>query len=315
MTELCKSCAKAKNVCQTCVFDLTYGLPVQVRDSVLAEHERVNLPESAVGKNYMLEQMERKLADPSTADSALSQYTRPNAVLERLARTSPFYDRNRAKLCTFFARGACTRGATCPYRHEMPVQNEMSKQNIKDRYNGVNDPVANKILKRAAAGAVASAAGLQPPEDRTITTLFLGGVPLDAGESDIRAALTPFGPITFVKLLSEKMSAIVTFADRASAEEAVSRLHNCLRLCDVPIRVAWGKKKAPAAGSDGSGVGNGAGAASSGLLAPPPPPGMSTTDTTTGGSTVALGAVQYPSMNKDYVPMRSMNKPPPPPGM
>jgi hypothetical protein len=29
-TELCHTCARIKNVCQTCVLDLQFGLPVQV---------------------------------------------------------------------------------------------------------------------------------------------------------------------------------------------------------------------------------------------------------------------------------------------
>ena len=48
-------------------------------------------------------------------------------------------------------------------RHEMPVQNDLSKQNIQDRYHGRNDPVAKKILSTHAANK-----GLQPPEDTSI---------------------------------------------------------------------------------------------------------------------------------------------------
>lgn len=53
-------------------------------------------------------------------------------------------------------------------RHEMPEDNGLQKQNIKDRYHGRNDPVAKKIL-----GTFASSKGLQPPEDTSIVCRFL----------------------------------------------------------------------------------------------------------------------------------------------
>ena len=77
--------------------------------------------------------------------------------------------RNRAQICSFFVKGECKRGAECPYRHEMPTTGELAKQNIKDRYFGVNDPVAKKMM-----GRVHDMPQLKPPEDPTITTLFVG---------------------------------------------------------------------------------------------------------------------------------------------
>ena len=105
-------------------------------------------------------------------------------MLKQLARTDPYYKRNRPHICSFYAKGECNRGDACPYRsvthvsialvcifnfhsrHEMPVQNELSKQNIQDRYHGRNDPVAKKILATHAASM-----GLQPPEDQSIVRL------------------------------------------------------------------------------------------------------------------------------------------------
>ena len=77
--------------------------------------------------------------------------------------------RNRAPICSFFVKGECKRGAECPYRHEMPTTGDLANQNIKDRYFGVNDPVANKMLNR-----VDNLPKLEPPEDPSITTLFVG---------------------------------------------------------------------------------------------------------------------------------------------
>jgi hypothetical protein len=56
-----------------------------------------------------------------------------NDMLASLARTTPYYKRNQARVCSFFVRGQCTRGAECPYRHEMPTSGPLSEQNIKDR--------------------------------------------------------------------------------------------------------------------------------------------------------------------------------------
>jgi hypothetical protein len=51
-------------------------------------------------------------------------------------------------------------------RHEKPTDNDLSNQNIRDRFYGRNDPVARKIL-----GGFASQQGLAPPEDQTIVCL------------------------------------------------------------------------------------------------------------------------------------------------
>ena len=47
-------------------------------------------------------------------------------------------------MCSFWKKGDCTRGDMCPYAHEQIHDDDgpMSKQNIKDRFRGINDPVA-----------------------------------------------------------------------------------------------------------------------------------------------------------------------------
>jgi len=90
-------------------------------------------------------------------------------MLKTLARTDPYYKRNRPHVCSFFLKGECTRGTECPYRHELPSESnkELANQNLQDRYHGQNDPVAKKILAKNAENM-----GLKPPEDETVVSIY-----------------------------------------------------------------------------------------------------------------------------------------------
>jgi len=58
-TVICQTCAKVKNICQTCLLDLEYGLPTQVRDTALAiDHEA---PTSDINREYYAQNMEGKV--------------------------------------------------------------------------------------------------------------------------------------------------------------------------------------------------------------------------------------------------------------
>jgi pre-mRNA-splicing factor RBM22/SLT11 len=56
-TIICQEVAKAKNVCQVCLLDLDYNIPVQARDAALGVEDEV-FPDSDVGKEYRLKQLE-----------------------------------------------------------------------------------------------------------------------------------------------------------------------------------------------------------------------------------------------------------------
>ena len=91
-------------------------------------------------------------------------------VLQKLARTTPYYQRNAPHVCSFFMKGECKRGAACPYRHEMPEENELSHQNIIDRYKGENDPVAEKMLKKVENFVP------KPPDDPVRLSAYCGNI-------------------------------------------------------------------------------------------------------------------------------------------
>lgn len=58
-TEVCQTCCKLKNVCQTCLLDLEYGLPTQVRDAALKIQD--DLPQSDVNKEYYIQNIDAQV--------------------------------------------------------------------------------------------------------------------------------------------------------------------------------------------------------------------------------------------------------------
>lgn len=60
-TEICQTCARAKNVCQTCLLDLNYGLPVQVRDTVLNINQE--MPKSDVNREYFNQNLDKQIRE------------------------------------------------------------------------------------------------------------------------------------------------------------------------------------------------------------------------------------------------------------
>ncbi|CAI8048528.1 Pre-mRNA-splicing factor RBM22 [Geodia barretti] len=261
-TEICQACAQIKNVCQTCLLDLEYGLPVQVRDHGM--NVKDNLPQSDVNKEYFLQNVDNQLASSGKTEpgGAVGKAQAPSDVLMRLARTTPYYKRNRPHVCSFWVKGECKRGEECPYRHEMPTDptDPLSKQNLKDRYYGSNDPVADKMLKQ-----VSEMPQLTAPEDQTITSLYVGGVEGDINEKDLRGHFYQFGEVNSIHLVPAQKCAFINFTSRHSAEQAASGSFNKLVLKGHRLKVLWGKGQ----GSSGAGGGG-----KTGERSLPPVPGL-----------------------------------------
>ncbi|KAF8402853.1 hypothetical protein HHK36_010944 [Tetracentron sinense] len=158
-TQICKTCSKLKNVCQVCILDLQYGLPVEVRDTMLSINSSSSdsIPRSNPNREYLAEEHDRKARSSGVEYYDESYYyLKPRPRILKFQRSAPYYERNQPRICSFYTRGECTRGAECPYRHEMPITGDLSQQNIQDRYHGVNDPVALKILNKAGESAGSS---------------------------------------------------------------------------------------------------------------------------------------------------------------
>lgn len=187
-------------------------------------------------------------------------------MLKQLARSDPFYKRNRPHICSFFLKGECNRGDACPYRHEQrpnaassssssitnpdgSVESEVkgvgAQQSIQDRYHGRNDAVAKRLLNDFAGSQ-----GLSPPSDTSITSLFLTSLPESANETSIRTAVFQSLPsldkqkVKSVVHVAKSRCAFANFKDRDSAEIAAAAWAKGLEVDGQRVAVKWGRSKA-----------------------------------------------------------------------
>lgn len=226
-TQICQSCAQMKNVCQTCLLDLRFNLPVAVRDHLLGG-EKMVVPISAKQRDFQAALVDSRLSTQGpaalvyhasdAASGSLDAQPPQNAdrqteavalaLATQLQRPQPKYERNRAPICAYFSKGLCNRGSTCPFRHVAQgsgavdgtrrERNDIHKS-IASRYYGINDEVADSMLSRI--GALAAPAGWSGPvaggsssgEAMGTRSLCIRGFSLLDGKEDsetIRLALT-----------------------------------------------------------------------------------------------------------------------------
>ena len=55
--------------------------------------------------------------DGTVAVGLVGKAMAPSDMLLKLARTTPYYKRNRPHICSFWVKGECKRGEECPYRY------------------------------------------------------------------------------------------------------------------------------------------------------------------------------------------------------
>jgi pre-mRNA-splicing factor RBM22/SLT11 len=133
-TVIYQTCARIKNVCQTCLLDLEYGLPTQVRDTALVLQNET--PMSDVNRECYAQNMEGKVRPTSQfnesaidhilstlqleADGSGLDSTRVSSAAEDMpkkpAQTGLCYKRGRPHIRSFFVKGECNRGAQCTSR-------------------------------------------------------------------------------------------------------------------------------------------------------------------------------------------------------
>ncbi|KAK1350669.1 hypothetical protein POM88_054590 [Heracleum sosnowskyi] len=149
-----------------------------------------------------------------------------NHTIFKLQRRAPYYTRIPAHICCFYSMA------------EKHVTTELS--HIKDRYYGVNESAAIKILNKAD-----EMPSLEPPDDESIRTLYVAGFDNRIKEPDLREKFNVHGVIETIKMVPSRACAFVTYMTRESAEKAAEELSNKLVIKGLRLKLMWGRPEPP----------------------------------------------------------------------
>lgn len=82
---------------------------------------------------------------------------------------------------------------------------------------------------------------LDPPEDKTVSTLYVGNLSERVGEKELREHFYQYGEIRNVTVLDKHQCAFIQFTTRSAAELAAERTFNKLILAGRRLTIRWGR--------------------------------------------------------------------------
>jgi pre-mRNA-splicing factor RBM22/SLT11 len=233
-TRICLTCARLKNCCQSCMLDLSFGLPLSVRDAALKMVAPG--PNSDINREYYAQNHEKELEE---GRGAVEEHEKADEkgrdLLRRLANSEPYYKKQR--------------------RLEAEGETEKPSEQKKIGYGPVrtSDTRSGSSMAMAKSGRggarpMAAARPPQPedwlpPQDPNVTSLFVTGVEDDLPEHAIRTFFTSFGQIRSIVCSHRSHCAFINYATREGAEAAAAHCAGKAVVQGCPLRVKWGKPK------------------------------------------------------------------------
>ncbi|PYI24442.1 pre-mRNA splicing factor slt-11 [Aspergillus violaceofuscus CBS 115571] len=254
-TTICLTCARLKNCCQCCMLDLSFGLPIVVRDAALKMVAPG--PESTINREYYAQGHEKEIEE---GRGAVEEYEKTDEkareLLRRLANSEPYYRKQRRiEAAPEDGEGSATVSSEAPVGHSRygngpgPIRTSDSRRGtpLPGRGGrGVGGGMRGGRGGRpfpSAAQVPPSADDINPPADPNITSLFVTGVEDDLPEHELRTFFTQFGSLRSLICSHRAHSAFINFATREGAEAAAKHCQGKAVLQGCPLRVRWGKPK------------------------------------------------------------------------
>ncbi|KAK1826900.1 Pre-mRNA-splicing factor slt-11 [Podospora conica] len=251
-TNICLTCARLKNACQSCIMDLQFGLPIIIRDKAL---ELVSQgPQSEINREYFAQNNERAIEEGRMGTEQFEKTDeKARELLRRLAQSKPYFRKGRE----LDQEGNPTSGAPSGSGSAVggnpavgagvggpgPIRSRDSRAAAAVGAR----PGSGRGGKKGPVGANAPPPGPKdylPPSDMTIMSLFVTGIEDDLPEFKIREFFKTFGKIKSLVVSHMTHCAFVNYETREGAEKAAEECKGRAVIAGCPLRIRWSVPKA-----------------------------------------------------------------------
>ena len=254
-TNICLTCARLKNCCQCCMLDLSFGLPIVVRDAALKMVAPG--PESSINREYYAQNNEREIEEGRGGTEEYEKTDeKARELLRRLANSEPYYKRQRRLEANEEVANAETESGSQEAGHKMiasapgsigPIRTQDNRDRDRTRggsYRGRGGGRGGRAAFPSTAQLPPQPQDIMPPRDPNITSLFVTGVEDDLPEHALRTFFTPFGVLRSIICSHRSHCAFINYTKREEAEAAAEHCQGKAVIMGCPLRVRWGKPKA-----------------------------------------------------------------------
>jgi pre-mRNA-splicing factor RBM22/SLT11 len=221
------------------MLDLSFGLPIVVRDAALKMVAPG--PQSAVNREFYAQNHEKEIEEGRGGAEAYEKSDeKGRELLRRLANSEPYFKKQRR---IGPAEGEASTVSSTSGPGPIRTRDSRGAPSPRGAGRGGRGGARGGRAFPSAAQLPPQPQDILPPQDHTITSLFITGVEDDLPEHKIRDFFTPYGKLRSLVCSHMSHCAFVNYATREGAEAAAEALQGRAVIAGCPLRVQWGKPR------------------------------------------------------------------------
>ncbi|KGQ09791.1 Pre-mRNA-splicing factor slt-11 [Beauveria bassiana D1-5] len=241
-TMICLTCARLKNCCQSCMLDLSFGLPIAVRDAALKMVAPG--PQSDINREYFAQNNEKLTEEGKGTEECEKTDEKARELLRRLAASKPYFRKGRtvdeSELISASNTGDAAVGAGVGGPGPIRTKDSRAARAAGAKIGGGKGRAAFP----STAQLPPSPRDWLPPDDKNIMSLFVTGVEDDLPEFKLRDFFKAHGKIKSLVCSHMSHCAFVNYETREAAEKAAASCQGRAVIAGCPLRIRWGQPKA-----------------------------------------------------------------------